>query len=174
MIQNRTNEIKDFIKNAQGHRLMFEYMDEHIKHHLAAVLTLRFITDFIDRCNPSSVTLKMLIEKYDKCDYYSGTLTAPFLDSDQTKRVLEKLGPKFMIVDELPGGSLPHWRSLTITDLDNKSKIVVKPHGGIHNEWALDRDTQRQDGRTYDSDCGLNDCIPIKSSKDIQYLVSVM
>ena len=170
---NRTDEIKNFIKNAQGHRLMFEYMDEHIKNHLAAVLVLQFITDLISRCNPSTATLKILIEEYDGSDYYYSKLLSQFLDEDHTKDVLEKLGPSNMVVDVRPEQSLPHWRSLTITDLDSKSKIVIKPHGGIANEWAFDNDTAKQDGKYYDISGGLTDRIPIKSKKDIQYVVSI-
>lgn len=171
---NTTDEIKNFIDNAQGHRLMFEYMDEHIKHHLAAMLVLHFITGLVDKCNPASATIKILIEKYEGCYYYTSKMTSKFLDETHTKEVLEKFGPSYMIVDVKPEHTLPHWRSLTITDLDTQSKIVLKPHGGIANEWTVDIATAKADGKFYDISGGLSDKIPIKTEKDIQYLVSVM
>ena len=86
----------------------------------------------------------------------------------------EKFGPSYIIVDVKPEHTLPHWRSLTITDLDTQSKIVLKPHGGIANEWTVDIATAKADGKFYDISGGLSDKIPIKTEKDIQYLVSVM
>lgn len=171
---NTTDEIKNFINNAQGHRLMVEYMDEHIKNHLAAVLVLQFINGVINKCNPSTSTLKIIVEEYDGSNYYSSNLQSKFLDADHTKEVLENLGPGNLIVDVRPEHSLPHWRSLTITDLDSKSKIVIKPHGGIANEWTLDSVTARNDGKFYGINGGLTDRIPIISNNDIQYLVSVV
>lgn len=174
MSLNTTNEIQNFINKAQGHRLMVEYMDEHIKNHLAAVLVLQFINGVINKCNPSTSTLKIIVEEYDGSNYYSSNLQSKFLDADHTKEVLENLGPGNLIVDVRPEHSLPHWRSLTITDLDSKSKIVIKPHGGIANEWTLDSVTARNDGKFYGINGGLTDRIPIISNNDIQYLVSVV
>ena len=172
---NTTGEIKKFIQQASGHRLEVEYMDEHIKNHLAAVLSLQYILKLVDSCNASSSEIKIIIEEYTNqhVRYYSPYLNSVFLDHKQTKDVLEQLGPHDLNIEVRKSGSLPHYRSLTVKDLDSNLTLVIKPHGGIANEWSFDKDTAKQNGKYYDATCKLNEKIPIISSNVIQYTVAL-
>lgn len=172
---NTTDEIKKFIQQASGHRLEVEYMDEHIKNHLAAVLSLQYILKLVDSCNASSSEIKIIIEEYTNkhIRYYNPYLSSVFLDDEQTKDVLEQLGPHDLNIEVLQSGALPHYRSLTVKDLDSNLTLVIKPHGGIANEWSFDEKKAKLTGKYYDARCKLHDNIPIISSNVIQYTVSL-
>ena len=69
--------------------------------------------------------------------------------------------------------TLPHYRSLSVKDLDNGTVLTIKPHGGIANEWLLDANVTRAQNRYLSVGCGLNAKIPIFSAKRIQYTIGL-
>lgn len=177
-----THQIIDgFINAAKEHRLEFKYMDEHLKNQLGGILIIQLIDAFVQQSTPSHVNVIFVNEKFE--NYNGFTYDSPYrqlMDSLQThddcnemiKGLLENKDWKYNIETREKGG-IPHWRSLTITDLDNNNVLVIKPHGGIANGWFIGTREQRN-GRYYNaqnSDASTN--IPIRSDSNHRILYSI-
>ena len=175
---NNTGEISNFIRNAQGHAIELEYTDEHIKKELSGILSLQFIHELTRRCNPSSVRHVISIEEYtgDRNTYNyddpSRKLLSPLYSHDD---IIEMLGDldSTVSINKNAKNTLPHYRSLSVRDLNNGTVLTIKPHGGFANEWMLDSNVTKIQNRYISVGCGLNAKIPIFSTKLIQYTIGL-
>lgn len=179
-----SNQIEQFINNAQSHQLEFYYMDEHLKTQLGAIMVMQLINAFIHKTNCDIINSKLIFENEEFYDNYGYSYT------DSYRRITDALQShddcKDMIEDLLNNvqwnhsietkarKALPHWRSLVIKDLDNGTTLTLKPHGGVANGWFIDTAETRRQGVFYGADNAdiLSD-IPIKSDDTNQILYTV-
>lgn len=152
-------QISQFIKNAKGHKLEFIYMDEHLKSQLGTIMAIQLIEALAQQagCNKTDFSVVFRNE-----DYFDGK---GFVIDDNDRKLTGKKGQfqsvvdcNLMInrllqnsnwnykIDSMAHNTLPHWRCLTVKDLDRNSTLTIKPHGGVANGWRIDTDETRRRG----------------------------
>lgn len=181
---DNSHQIEQFINNTQGHRLEFRYMDEHLKNQLGAIMVIQLIDAIISKTNCDIINSKLIFVNEEFHDIQGKTyndhnrsLTNSLQSDDDCNDMIEDLlhnSPWEYSIDTMPRNTLPHWRSLTVTDLDNGSVLTLKPHGGVANGWFIDTAETRRQGVFYraDNSDALSD-IPIKSDDTNQILYTV-
>lgn len=179
---DRKNMIQHFAENAKGHKLHFTYMDEHLKTQLGMHITLQFVEAFCQLANTPNRHLDFINETYSKKE---GSL-----QDDPQRRLWYSLYDEeerdvelSALLDELDWdgeierrgvGELPHWRCLTIEDMENGNKLVIKPHGGFANELNLNLDNAK---RHYGcDDTAALESLPLRvhDKHDVEYTISVV
>ena len=103
----------------------------------------------------------------------TNSLQSDYDCNDMIEDLLQNL-PWEYLIDTMPRNSLPHWRCLTIKDLDNSNFLTLKPHGGVANGWFIDTAETRRQGVFYGADnTDVSSDIPIKSDDTNQILYTV-
>ena len=180
-----SNTIKDFMDRAKGHPLKFTYVDEHLKTQLAMYITFQFMKSIIDSAQSDINQCQIILE----CEKYADN--GGYDKNEKSRRLFDTLYDDVdrddlwdELVDQLhlnisatiksnEHGKLPHYRKLEIEDLKTGALIVIKPHGGLHNEWDFDNSNNNRRGGYWPNNTQLDTSIPICNNKhDIQYLVS--
>ena len=181
---DRSGRIRQFINNARGHNLEFRYMDEHLKTQLGVILITQFIDAFAREVGCDINDFRVIFENEVFHDY-SGKLCSDtyrrLTDTFQSDAEVREMIDAILInsywdyiIDTKPRNSLPHWRSLVITDTTTGASLSIKPHGGIANGWFIDTNETRRQGVFYRSDNStINSSIPLISDDVKQILYSV-
>lgn len=181
---NSSNEIADFIRNANGHTIKIIYMDEHMKTQLGLIIIVQFIEAITKRMGCNDFTVRFINEEFYECngktiDNPYRSLTDSFQTADDCNEILDKLlqnlGWEYSI-ETKDKKSLPHWRSLVIKDVDANCALTIKPHGGFANGWYIDTETAKKNRVYYgvnNSDASSD--IPIASNREneIEYTVGL-
>ena len=162
------------------------YLDEHLKSVTGMITTMHFIDTILDRMGrKDNFHVKFVNEKYYTASYEVNT---PWLCIEKWERrnsILEKLANTWIESKyEKPANeakeywendcqnekSSPHWRVLTIEC--GKKMLNIYPHGGIINEWMVDREAEPR--RYFSMDDTTEKPIPLVRENPIMYIVEVI
>ena len=175
------NIISNFLTNARGHRLQFEYLDEHLKTQLGMYMTIQFIKKMVEKSQCNSYCIKFINEKYDqsttanayrKNDPYRKLYSVLMNDKERDDLLTELVSQltNNVSIESLARGASPHYRCLTVIDLDTNQRLMVKPHGGFATDWDFNRGNARRS--FYPSNTDIETSIPI-CSKDYKILYTL-
>ena len=178
-----SHQIDHFIQMAHGHRIEFNYMDEHLKTTLGVVQLLQFIKAFIVKLGgEASAKIVFTNEEFNipggrAYDDTYRRLTDQFRSHEDCKNTIDELLGETdwdYSIDTKTSNTLPHWRCLTVKDLDNGSTLTIKPHGGIANGWYINSaETRRMHISFNVSNTDINSDIPLISDQGKKILYSV-
>lgn len=168
--------IKDFVEyclSLPEEELIVTYQDEHLKSYLGMIVSLQFISYFINKVK-RPFSLKFITEQYFENSVWKG-IASNYTEYGFRNKILRQLTEEwirenayqatFELVTKFPK-DLPHWRILTIQC--GGKMLQILPNGGIVNGWFLD--TARADGKFYKPDnTSVIELIPIMKTKDIMY-----
>lgn len=179
---DRKNMIQHFAENAKGHRLHFTYMDEHLKTQLGMHITLQFVEAFCQLANTPNRHLDFINETYSKKegslqDDPQRRLWYSLYDEEERDVELSALLDELDWEGEIERrdvGELPHWRCLTIEDMENGNKLVIKPHGGFANDLNLDLDNAKRRYRCDDTAALESLPLRVHDQHDVEYTISVV
>ncbi len=110
------------------------------------MMIAQLIKDLKDSCNLSISSLEFDLSSFNKFNGYpDGTIDENFSCKENRTKFLTEyssqlIGEEPIVYEE---GRLPHWRELIIES--QSFELVVRPHGGIKNGWALDFNEEIQD-----------------------------
>ena len=179
-----SGKISQFISNANGHELVFRYMDEHLKTQLGTIMIIQFIEAFANKvgCDITEFNVIFENEKFHDdqgrsyLDRYR-RITDTFLSDADVKEMMDDLLANSYWdyrIDTQPRDTLPHWRSLIIKDINSGASLSIKPHGGIANGWFIDTNETRRQGVFFRSDNSTASSeIPLISDNNKMILYSV-
>lgn len=168
--------ITDFVEyclSLPEEKLIVTYQDEHLKSYLGMIVSLQFISYFINKVK-RSFSLKFITEQYFENSVWKG-IASNYTEYGFRNKILRQLTEEwirengYQAVFELDTKfpkDLPHWRVLTIQC--GEKMLQILPNGGIVNGWFLD--TSRTKGKFYKPDnTSVIEPIPIMKTKDIMY-----
>lgn len=181
---DKQNIIRDFLTNARGHRLQFVYLDEHLKTQLGMYITIQFLQKMIDESQCTNYSIRYVNEVYDQCtsrnacrkdDPYRRLYSLLMNETERDDLLLEltRQLTNNVSIDSKNKGETPHYRCLTVMDLDTSQKLMIKPHGGFATDWDFDSDKAYKDKiKCYPSTTNITTPVPI-CSKDYQILYTL-
>ncbi len=159
------------------------YIDEHFKSVTGMIVTMHFIDSLLAKMGrKDNFHVKFVNEKYYTA---SSEVYSPWLCIEKWERrnsILEELADNWIMTkygktkDEAHSmwendckneKTIAHWRVLTI-ECGNK-KLNIYPHGGIINEWQVDRGADRS--RRYTMNDTAEKTIPLIRINPIMYIV---
>ena len=179
--------IDDFFKhcNESKDSVLITYVDEHFKSVTGMIVTMHFIDTLLEKMGrKDKFHVKFVNEKYYTA---SSEVYSPWLNIEKWERrnsILEKLANNWIMTkydkteSEAKGmwendcqneKSLAHWRVLTV-ECGNK-KLNIYPHGGIINEWQVDRGKDRS--RRYTMNDTTEKAIPLIRINPIMYIIEI-
>lgn len=160
--------------------LNVSYQDEHLKSYLGMVVTLQFIKSFIEPIK-RKFTLDFILEQYFENGYKSG-IAVNYGEYGVRDKKLDKLAADWVEgndysatvnIDTKFPKDLPHWRVLKISC--GEETLEIYPNGGIINEWFIDADEARKNGKFYREDnTTVDESIPIRKTKDVMYDIKLV
>lgn len=178
------NVIANFLTNARGHRLQFEYLDEHLKTQLGMYITIQFMKKMIDKAQCTNYSIRYVNEVYDQSvsrnacrkDDPNRRLYSLLLNNNERDDLLLELTRSLtnnVSIESKSKGETPHYRCLTVTDLDTNQKLLIKPHGGFATDWDFDSVKAFHDRmKCYPNTTDINTPVPI-CSKDYKILYTL-
>lgn len=159
------------------------YIDEHFKSVTGMIVTMHFIDSLLEKMDrKDNFHVKFVNEKYYTA---SSEVYSPWLCIEKWERrnsILEELADNWIMTkydktkDEAQlmwendcknEKTIAHWRVLTIECGDKKLNIY--PHGGIINEWQVDRSADRS--RRYTMNDTTEKTIPLIRINPIMYII---
>ena len=179
--------LDDFFKNCKTSNdiVQISYLDEHLKSVIGMITTMHFIDTILESIGrKDNFHVKFVNEKYYTA---SSEVNTPWLCIEKWERrndILEKLANKWIeskyekSADEAKDfwendckneKSSPHWRVLTIKC--GNSKLNIYPHGGIINEWRVNRKSNPR--RLYTMNDTTEKEIPLVRENPIMYIVEI-
>ena len=162
------------------------YVDEHFKSVTGMIVTMHFIDSLLEKMERKDrFHVKFINEQYYATTSYE--VNTPWFNIEKWERrnsILEKLANNWIVNkynksddeakpmwenDCRKEKTLAHWRVLTI-ECGNK-RLNIYPHGGIINEWQVDR--KKDYSRKYGMDDTTENPIPLIRVKPIMYIVEL-
>ncbi len=187
MAKDKGLEVDDFFRYCKKNKdliVNISYVDEHFKSVTGMITTMHFIDSLLKRMGrKNNFHVKFINEKYYTA---SNEVYTPWLNIEKWERrnsILEKLAnhwieSKGITADKTDDmwendcqkeKSLAHWRVLTIKCGDRKLNIY--PHGGIINEWQVDR--SKNPSRRYLMNDTTDLPIPLVRINPIMYIIEI-
>ena len=161
------------------------YIDEHFKTVTGMIVTMHFIDTLLEKMGrKDNFHIKFVNEKYYTA---SSEVYSPWLSIEKWERrnsILEGLADNWIMStynktkeeahsmwenDCKNEKTIAHWRVLTI-ECGNK-KLNIYPHGGIINEWQVDRGADRS--RRYTMNDTTEKTIPLIRINPIMYIIEI-
>lgn len=175
------NVISNFLSNAKGNRLQFEYLDEHLKTQLGMYMTIQFIKKMVEKAQCKDYFIKFTNETYNQSTSPNARrkndpfriLNSVLMNDSERDDLLNELASQLsnnVSIDSLARGASPHYRCLTVIDLDTNQRLMVKPHGGFATDWDFDKDNAHR--KYYPSNTNVDTSVPI-CSKDYPILYTL-
>jgi hypothetical protein len=137
---------KNILSSIRDSSVRIIYRDTYLVDPIGCMMIAQLVKDLKNSCNLSISSLEFDLSSFNKFNGYpDGRIDENF--SSKQKRTeflmdysLKLIGTNPIVYEE---GRLPHWRELII-DSDS-FELVIRPHGGIKNGWALDFNEEIQD-----------------------------
>ena len=179
--------IDKFFKHCQDSddNVQITYIDEHFKSVTGMIVTMHFIDTILEKMGrKDKFHVKFVNEKYYTA---SSEVYSPWLNIEKWERrnsILEGLADNWIMTkynkakdvahsmwenDCKNEKTIAHWRVLTI-ECGNK-KLNIYPHGGIINEWQVDRSADRS--RRYAMSDTTEKTIPLIRINPIMYIIEI-
>lgn len=173
-VSNSISTIKDFCQNNQNTQVEITYSDRYVKTELALVICLQFIENLKSVLNPSTYRVTFIGEKF----------SDPRANSEEYRRLTDsficdgkrdEIGKQLIADDNYTFESkdkteIPHYRELMVKAGNNVMRIM--PDAGLAH-WGLDVQRCQADRQFYGTNNGVNSRIPICSSTEQVYYVSL-
>lgn len=168
--------------------LKISYTDEHLKTVIGMIATMHFVDTILEKAGRTDnfhvkfvnekyytssstevYTPWYCIEKWERRNEFLEKIANHWIESKYNKSA-DRVGD-FWENDCKKEKTLPHWRVLTV-ECGNK-KLNIYPHGGIINEWNVDKSANRN--RTYTMNENTDSNIPlIRGEHEIMYIVEIV